>query len=175
MTDAKDDFDAVDRHMVTKLAEVQNLMSSAVSALEPVRARIQSGQDEKAKQFLPNLVNSIQQASGKISDVRSDLEFFKERIELMKVSYEAREIALRSWPKKAWIERLVWVATALFPAGGVPFVLAGGLTVESLLAAGVMWTVGSITLIWSLMALRREDRERWEFFKREFNIPSKQA
>ena len=172
MTGAKSTFDKVDDDLVTKMVEVASFLEMASEYVEPLKRRVLSGSDEKAKTYLSAYESSFQAAKNLVAQVNANIESTKERLELKKISYEAREIAARSWPKKTWIEKMTWVATAMFPSGGVGFVFAGGLTDESLLFAIVVWSVAIFTLVASLWALKNEDKRKWEFFSREFEIES---
>ena len=170
MTEAKDLYDKANQDFVAKISEIVRSMQMANEYLGPLKKRVEEGSDEKAKLFLSQLAARIQESNNLASQTKVKVDSVKELLELKKISYEAREIASRSWPKKTWIERLTWVATALFPSGGVPFVLSGGVTEVALASATVIWSAATVSLIISLWALKNEDDRKRAFFKREFDI-----
>jgi hypothetical protein len=82
-----------------------------------------------------------------------------------------KRIVVESWPRKAWIDRLAYISTALFGIGGAPFALtAGRVTDASLLVAGVLWVFGGILMGWSLNGLRKEDNAKRNYFEKEFGL-----
>lgn len=171
MTDSKTLYRNAERDFVVKLDDLTNALQNANSNLEPLRTHIEKQQlKEGDLQQIENARRLIGKCMSDIITAKQNLDSVAEILNTRRASMEVKEIALRSWPKKSYIERMTWIATALFPAGGVSFVFAGGLTNASLATAIVAWIVGSLTLLFSLRALKKDDEDKWKFFENEFGI-----
>jgi len=170
MTNSKALHENAEEDFVIKLRDIEDNLRTADLSLYSMAAGVEthlgkevSGELNKARQSLGHCMNAVAAA-------KRNLEFVTEILNVRKASLELKEIALRSWPKKSFIERMTWIATALFPVGGVSFVFAGGLTDASLVAAIAAWSAGSLILILSLVALKRDDDDKWEFYENEFGV-----
>jgi hypothetical protein len=108
--------------------------------------------------------------SGSMSASKRDLDHVMEVFNLKKTRSEMLKTTVESWPSRGLVERLSYISTALFPLGGVPVALAGGWNWESGVVSAIIWSVGTILLVWSLFEVRKTDQEKWVFFSREFDI-----
>jgi hypothetical protein len=102
---------------------------------------------------------------------RDDLNAVVDVLNVSKARMETLKIVVESWPKSVFVDRMAYLGTALFALGGAPFAATGGIISEAaILVALVLWGAGAALLGWSLEELRREDRAKFAFFRKEFGI-----
>lgn len=165
MTESKVLHLKAEEDFVLKLDDIDKMLDSAQSNLNNPK-HITEQQANNASLWIQKCKNSV-------STAKQNLDSVSDILNTRKASLELKEIAVRSWPRSTFIDRLTWIATALFPAGGISFVFAGGLTDESLMTAIAFWLVGAIALIMSVVALKKEDDRKWRYFEYEFGIDKK--
>jgi len=168
--------------MAEHMVEEKNLLAEAekqlVSSLKDwiewvnnVRGTVQNMADTNATTGANNALFWLNKFSQSIDSARTNIERITEILNAKKTSLEVKRIVVESWPRKAWIDRLAYISTALFGIGGAPFALTGGrITDASLLVAGVMWIIGGFSMAWSLNGLRKEDIARGNYFEKEFGL-----
>lgn len=170
MTNSKALHEGAEEDFVIKLRDIEDHLHTAELGLSSMVTGVENHLGKEASAELNKAHQSLGQCMNAVAAAKRNLEFVTEILNVRKASLELKEIALRSWPKKSFIERMTWIATALFPVGGVSFVFAGGLTDASLAVAIESWSMGSLILILSLVALKRDDDEKWEFYANEFGV-----
>jgi len=170
MTDSKALHEEAEEDFVVKLDDLQKMLQNASGNLEPLRTQVQKHLQPVDLQQMENAQMWIGKCMTNVVTAKQNLDSVTEILNTRKASLELKEIAFRSWPKKSYIERMTWIATALFPAGGIPFVFTDGLTSASLATAIVIWSIGSVILVLSLLALKRDDDDKWEFYENEFGV-----
>lgn len=170
MTNSRALHEGAEEDFVVKLSDIESDLLDAEMTLSSLATRIETHLGKEASADLNKARQNIGQNMNKVHAAKQNLDFVTEILNTRKASLELKEVALRSWPKKSFVERMTWIATALFPVGGVSFVFAGGLTDASLAAAISSWSVGSVVLILSLVALKRDDDDKWEFYENEFGV-----
>ncbi len=167
---SKDLQKTAESDFVVRLDRLGDALQNVSLSLEPLRTRVERHLQKEDLQNIDNIRRSIGRCMTDVMNAKQNLDSVTEILNTRKASLELKEIAFRSWPKRSYIERMTWIATALFPAGGFPFVLAGGVNSASLTTALVTWSVGSAALVLSLWMLKRDDDDKWEFYENEFGI-----
>ena len=171
MTDSKTLHEDAEKDFVVKLDELQKMLQDANGNLEPLRTHIQKHLQPGDLQQMENARMWIGKCMTNVTTAKQNLDSVSEILNLRKASYEVKEVVVRSWPKRALTERLTYISTALFPIGGTPFVLTGGeATQAAMLTAAMIWAMATAMLIGSLAHLYLDDREKWSYFKREFEV-----
>jgi len=168
MTDSKTLHDKAEEDLIVKLENIQTHLNNADGNIEGLRSHLVQNDQKLPPQAFENAKASIGKCRSEVYNAKSNLDTVSEILNVRKASLELKEVVLRSKPRSAFVERMTWIATALFPAGGFSFVLAGGVNDASILVAGVVWAVAAVLMIASLGYLKIDDDERREYFKKEF-------
>jgi len=171
MTDSKTLHQDAEKDFVIKLDDLLRMLENAGSNLEPLRTQIERHLQKGDLQQMDNIRTWISKCMSNVTTAKQNLDSVSEILNLRKASYEVKEVVVRSWPKRAFTERLSYISTALFPIGSAPLLLAGGqLTESSVLAAAFIWSMATILLIGSLAHIYLDDRDKWAYFEREFEL-----
>jgi len=126
---------------------------------------------EKGATTAGNVLFWLQKIRRSMDSAKTSIERVTDILNTRKVSLELKRIVVESWPRKAWVDRLTYISTALFGIGGVPFAFtAGRITDASLLLAAVTWVSALVLMVWSLHALWKEDNAKRAYFEREFGL-----
>jgi len=170
VTDSKTLRDEVEKDFVVRIEDwIKTVEGLQMSIPDPS----EKGQEKPISTILSNLRSVRTQLSQLASSMyasKQNLDSVGEILSVRKTSTELKGIVISSWPPRSIIERLTYVAGLLFPAGGVPIALAGGITKESALFSAVMWSVATVLLAWSLIEIRKYDMRKWDYFEQEFEI-----
>jgi len=121
--------------------------------------------------------NSLKEVYKELNDLSKEMEYRSENLrdvkdffEVERVNLQVRTQILRNWPKKAWIERLIWVSTAIFAAGGASFAFVRETMSYQPWVAITFWAVGICFLTIALSYLKKEDDKKWRFYRQEFEL-----
>lgn len=171
MLDSKGMFDSVQKDYTVRVEQW-------IETVNKLQMELPSPNPEKQKTtpiagYMPTIDgvrNGLSNLSASLSASKRDLDHVVEVFNLKKTRAEVLRTTVESWPPRGLVERLTYISTALFPAGGIPVALAGGWNWESGIVSVIMWMIGTVLLAWSLVEVRKTDREKWAFFSREFDI-----
>lgn len=171
MTTSKVLHEGAESDFAVKLEELEKMLQNARTNLEPLKPEVKKHLQSSHLQQIENANLWIEKCSSSVTLAKQNLDSVTDILNLRKASYEVKEVVVRSWPKRSLTERLSYISTALFPIGGTPFILTGGEVTEAALAtAAVIWSMAGILLLGSLGHLFLDDREKWKYFKREFDL-----
>ncbi len=104
----------------------------------------------------------------------SNLKIIQDDLTAAKAEVEYRTSLVEAWPSGNLWDKLSYIATALFGAGGAAFFFFAANLASNpdwYVPAVVLWCAGGILMIVSLWGLRKADRKRFDFFSSQFQIP----
>lgn len=170
-TDSKGMYDEVQKNYVVRVEKW-------IETVNDLQRQLPSPSTDKQKAIpistyqpsIDGVRNQLTNLSGSMSASKRDLDHVTEVFNLRKTRAEVLKTTMESWPPNSYLERLTYISTALFPAGGVPPALAGGWNWVSGTVSAVMWVLGAILLWLSLTEVRKTDRCKMAFFGKEFDI-----
>ena len=102
-----------------------------------------------------------------------DLRVVAEDLAAARADAEFRAVLVSGWPANHFLDRLSYLGTALFGAGGAAFVYGAGFQ-DPIYRFGPtvsLWGLGLSLLAYSLWGLSRWEESRWRYFAKEFAVP----
>jgi len=163
-------YEKVDQDIFAKIDEWNGLLDAAQNNLDNMTSAVNTHLQEQEKKKLNEARLKIKQLREHFAEAKRNLNSISALLVIKKTNLELKEIAIRSWPKKAWIERLIWVSAAVIAAGSASFAFTGGLPAYQGIIAMSLWLSGFVLMIISLAFQKKWDDEKWAFFEEEFRI-----
>lgn len=109
--------------------------------------------------------------SDQVARVTRTVNSIKEILEVRKAEAEYKTTIVNAWPSDVVAERVSYLGTAAVAAGGAAYALSGYPHVSfALLPTAVLWAAGLGLLSFGVYRLVKNQRERFEFFRRQFKL-----
>lgn len=128
--------------------------------------------DEKvARENLDQLRRDIYDLGRQIESIRVSTGNLREVLEIRKAEAEYKAAIVNSWPPDVVAERATYFGAGVFASGGVAYALTGypALTL-TLVPSALLWLLGAGLVTYGLWKLVRSQREKFDFFTRQFNL-----
>ncbi|MDH3366066.1 MAG: hypothetical protein OEM29_08735 [Thermoplasmata archaeon] len=171
MTDSGTLHDDVERDFVARMDDWIVELGKAFSLLERTRGDPHEPRASNPDPKVDGAIEAVEKVKKSVEASKANLALVNDVLTVRKTSLELKEVVVRSWPRRALSERLAYISSALFPIGGTPFILTGGtITPAAGLTAIIVWVVATALMIGSLAHIYLDDREKWSYFKREFEV-----
>lgn len=174
MSEAKKELEAQKEKMVTKMKDWESNASWSKGQIEEILRSKKHVPVSEVQDVLNQVTDRLSRASVSIHRSSDELDYLENFFKFQKSNFEVRKFAFDSWPASRFVEQMLWVATVLISLGGGAFgagiALSKGVLAESIVVPTLFWAVGLVLLGWSLSGLREIDRQKMEFYKKEFDI-----
>jgi hypothetical protein len=106
-----------------------------------------------------------------IGKVEGTVSSIKDILEVRKAEAEYKTTIVNSWPVDLVAERVSYLGTGVLAAGGAAYALSGYPSVSNaLLPTLILWAVGLGLLILGISRLVKNQRDRFDFFRRQFKL-----
>ena len=125
------------------------------------------GNFEEWEKTLTRISEEIESATNNLQVIHDDLVAAQ-----AEVAYRTSLVA--AWPSGSLWDKLSFIATALFGAGGAAFFFFAANLASNpnwYVPAVVLWVAASISMIVSLLGIEWAERKRFNFFSHQFQIP----
>jgi len=139
-------------------------------------AGIRNGMKKNAEKYpdFNEWIKTLTRIESEMSSATRNLQVIEQDLVAAKAEVAYRTSLVEAWPSGTLWDKLSYIATALFGAGGAAFFffaanLAGN--PDWYVPAIVLWGAGVILMACSLEGLRRAERKRFNFFSHQFQIP----
>jgi len=108
-----------------------------------------------------------------MGSANEDLRVVAEDLTAAKADAEYRAVLVSGWPVNNFLDRLSYLGTALFGAGGAAFAYGVGFQDPAYRfgPAVILWAVGLSLLLYALSGLSSWEHSRWKFYAKEFAVP----
>jgi len=174
MSEAKDELVKQKELTVTKMKEWENHASWCRGQISEIRMRQKGAHVSDIDDTLKEIEDRLFNAAISIHQSSDDLDHLDNFFKFQRSNLEVRKFAFDSWPESKYVQQMLWVATAFISLGGgvfgAGFAFTKGELLVALVAPALFWTVGLILLVQSLSRLREIDRQKMEFYKKEFDV-----
>jgi len=174
MSEAKDELVRQKELIITKMKEWENQASWCRGQISEIRRAKKSAPVSDVDDVLKEIEDRLFNASISIHRSSDDLDHLENFFKFQRSNLEVRKFAFDSWPESRYVQQMLWVATVLVSLGGGAFgagiAWTKGELLASIVAPAFFWTAGLVLLAKSLSGLREIDRQKMEFYKKEFDI-----
>jgi len=124
-----------------------------------------------AREALDGLRRKCWDLKSQIARVGNSVTSIKEILEVRKAEAEYKTTIVNAWPADLVAERVSYLGTGILAAGGAAYALSGYPSVSyTLLPTLLLWGVGLGLLLFGIWRLRKNQRERFDFFRQQFKL-----
>lgn|SRR2546428_2763099 len=119
---------------------------------------------------------TLTRVADEMASASRNLQIVQEDLTAAKAEVEYRASLVEAWPSGSLWDKLPYIATALFGAGGAAFFFFAANLASNpdwYVPAVVIWGAGGVLMTVSLWGLGKADRKRFDFFSYQFEIPEK--
>lgn len=162
-------------HRLTKFeGELRASIADWWNKVSGIRNGIKNRADIKIAEQFDDWEKSLTRVANEMGSAAANLKVIQEDLTAAKAEVEYRTSLVEAWPSGNLWDKLSYIATALFGAGGAAFFFFAANLASNpdwYVPAVVLWGAGGILLTISLVGLGIAERKRFDFFSHQFQIP----
>jgi hypothetical protein len=164
------------KHRLTKFeGELRASIPDWYSKVTGIRNGIKNRAEKEISDQFDDWEKTLTRISDEMGSAAVNLKVIQDDLAAAKAEVEYRTSLVQAWPSGSLWDKLSYIATAMFGAGGAAFFFFAanlGGNPDWYVPAVVLWLAGGFLMACSLAGLRKAERKRFDFFSDQFQIPS---
>jgi hypothetical protein len=154
----------------------ESVMKAILTDVEEIPERMMRREPLDVDMLAQEALKAIKKLKGTVTEVaavRSNLDRLGELLEVSRREADYKGVIVNAWPRNVVADKMTYLGAALVAAGSAAFAIVGfpSLTDSVVLVPVTFWGLGIVLLIDGLWSLRRWERHRWAYFRKQFGVP----